>query len=1180
MADHTTIIPWKKWPKVLQRLGGLFNHLNLDLTFILSHSRSTTPTLEYFQTRIPQLTALDLACYKYLFPPGDIFFDYVDREELGNGDDDKDAVKYNKQHGFDMHQPETIDQVYEQLHNKVTQSNQILLFVFEDMKIDNIGALTNQRRRKLRSENNDELSSTFFNHDDLNTQKLTQLQLVKTIQTRKTKFDLCVTKFLEKVGVNTDESFIEDKLLDEAKQLIPHKPELEDPVELLNKKQKLENKYWESQEILTSDQMVDILKRSLIYKDQIKFEDTFTEAKSADCKSFDVDFYDIHPALVHGIKQCKNIDIEIQLYSHQTLALESLLGNRNNHVIICTSTSSGKSLIYQIPILNDILWDSEDIKNSNTRKSTAIFIFPTKALAQDQKKHLVDLINHIPAPNGRRIIVETYDGDTDPKAKPHIRNYADIVFTNPDALHASILPNFLGITYLDGINGWEKFLRALKFVVLDEIHVYKGTFGINVSYVMARLLRIVNSLTHTDQIQFISCSATVLNPASHFKTICAISSSENIVQIDKDGSACCDKRLLIWQPPPLMNKRGEVLAGSSELASTTSNSVMVPRVSIILELARILLLLLKESKSLKVIVFCPIRKVCEMLMKEVRSLLSQQEFSFGLAEGEIMAYRGGYSKQDRRNIEQKMFNGDVRALVATNALELGVDLSDLDVVITCGFPILKLNLHQQFGRAGRGSHAMGSLAIFVAGAVPLDQYYLKHPEELLDKTNYEDLCVSSLIGIQLHKLILENHLQCSAFELPIDINEDAKWFCNGDINDQKKIELFKSSCQEKLGVDNFGYYRTGSKYLPWPPEKVAIRAIELPGYAVVDITNGRNIIIEEVEESRTSFTLYEGGIFLHQGLPYLVKEFNPDGRFAKVQRVTVDWVTQQRDFSDIDPYEIELVRCLNDSHMNRSSDIPAYFGKIESTIIVFGFFKVNKKNEIIEAVEVKNPPIRYKSKGFWLDIPKKVLDTISEKSLSHAGGIHAAQHAIMNILPLFISGGATTNPNARFSSYGGEAELLTECKAPEKEFAKRQTRRKRPGRLIFYDSKGGPDGSGFSAKAFEYIDEIMAAAYKRIKNCDCKWGCPQCVTPGFCKEMLLVMSKPAAYIILGSLIGRPLTELADEVPDGPEENLPNIEIETVEPASNVVRMAKTVEVLAVKPALPLTSVKQEPESGL
>lgn len=217
--------------------------------------------------------------------------------------------------------------------------------------------------------------------------------------------------------------------------------------------------------------------------------------------------------------------------------------------------------------------------------------------------------------------------------------------------------------------------------------------------------------------------------------------------------------------------------------------------------------------------------------------------------------------------------------------------------------------------------------------------------------------------------------------------------------------------------------------MPWPSKHVNLRGAEEDQFAVVDITNGRNKVIEEVEASRTSFTLYDGGIFIHQGYPYLVKEFNPEEKYATVQRVDVDWVTNQRDFTDIDPQEIEYVRSME------GTDVPVYFGKIKVTIIVFGFFKLDKFKRIIDAVEVHNPPVIINSKGLWIDIPSRALEILESKQLNAAGAIHAAQHAIMGLLPKFIVAGSN--------------EIQTECKAPEKEFAERQTKRKRPARLVF-----------------------------------------------------------------------------------------------------------------------------------
>lgn len=294
-----------------------------------------------------------------------------------------------------------------------------------------------------------------------------------------------------------------------------------------------------------------------------------------------------------------------------------------------------------------------------------------------------------------------------------------------------------------------------------------------------------------------------------------------------------------------------------------------------------------------------------MIMREVRTLLQKPPYSkLGLVQSDIMSYRGGYSKSDRRIIEKKMFDGQLRAIIATNALELGIDLSDLDVVITCGFPMLKLNLHQQFGRAGRRKDAKGSLVIFVPGRSPVDQYYIEHADDLVRNT-YEDLCVDSLRDMEHGLLILERHLQCAAYEDAIVLNDDYKWFSKG-----RSFKAFENILTEHLVQDIGDRFIPNSKYMPKPSKLVSIRAVEDDNVAVVDTTNNRNIVIEEVELLRTTFTIYEGGIFLHQGQPYLVKEFNHEQRYAKVERVNVDWTTSQRDYTDVDPEEIELVKPL------------------------------------------------------------------------------------------------------------------------------------------------------------------------------------------------------------------------------------------------------------------------------
>lgn len=1168
-----------EWPPFFHDIYRKFTQINTHLTFLSSFSRHTIPTADHIRKLNSDIAPLDLQFIKYLLPDGDVSFGYFDENQILLQHLEK--VQHSWLKGYTQNQPKTIDDAYENLahdSNELRQEKQLLVFEFCDVRTQGMGALLkgkgsfdSKRRKKEPSPGSDFFSAT----NKMHIEHLSQDQLQAIIRGRNERFSACIDSYLDSFSAEEIAENVPMKaLVETCTRDLPEQEDLHDPVTVMEAAQPESLHLTEKPPL---DEMLKALELPPLFRDQIRNVYTLTEPRTAQLRPVDPSL--LHPDLVEALIRYKGVDpIADGLYVHQAQALSAILEEKQ-HVIVSTSTSSGKSFIYQIPILNDILNDTDAKRNTKSRSTTAMLIFPTKALAQDQVRHLQELVAEIPNLK-RKIIVETYDGDTPTKSRGFIRSHADIIFTNPDAIHAAILPNQNSEEYGQD-RGWLEFLTNLKYVIVDELHVYRGTFGVHVSYVMARLNRLRYMISSAYEVPiYISCSATIQNPEAHFRAICALNEDQQILHVHEDGSPSSEKKMVIWEPPVLMNKKGQRELPQAQLESATSlktpiKSVYLPRESTVTELARILVHLLCSFPTIKVIVFCPLRVVCELLVKEVKALINSNEYPEWkrLSIHDVMAYRGGYSKTDRRAIEQKMFHGHLRAIIATNALELGIDLSDLDVVISCGFPILKANLHQQFGRAGRGKTSKGSLAILVCGSSPIDRHHLQNSYLLCEKS-YEDLCIDGFMDGSLNRLVMSMHLQCAAFELPINAEVDHQWFYR-KTSDATKLQ-FIELCEAKLHKDNRGTYRTDPRYLPWPPERVSIRAIEQVLYAVVDITNNRNVVIEEVEELRTSFTLYEGGIFLHQGLPYLVKEFNPEGRFAKVERVQVSWTTQQRDFSDVDPIEIELVKQLNPAHSGSSLDTPVFYGKIQTTIIVFGYFKVNRQGEILEAVEVKNPPVVLRSKGFWIDIPRGAITCIREKSLNPAGAIHAAQHAIMNVLPLFIAGGATTNPNSRFTPGGADSELATECKAPQKEFAQRQSNRKRPARLIFHDSKGGEEGSGISGKTFEYIDEILHVAFQRVSGCECQWGCPQCVAGSFCKENMLVMSKPGATIILGTLSGLDPAEVMKSVPDGPEPNMPQINIETISEGSERVKFALDVQIVAVKKAKKkLTVIKQE-----
>ncbi|RFU72676.1 dead deah box helicase [Trichoderma arundinaceum] len=632
--------------------------------------------------------------------------------------------------------------------------------------------------------------------------------------------------------------------------------------------------------------------------------------------------------LVNALYNAKQIT---QFYSHQAEALNKLHEGQN--IVISTSTSSGKSLIYQLPVLHAL---ERDIN------SRALYIFPTKALAQDQKRSLNDILAFMP--NLSHVLVETFDGDTPMSLRDAIREEAKIIFTNPDMLHLTILPQE---------QRWRTFLKHLRFVVVDELHYYNGQLGSHVAFIMRRLRRICAAVGNR-HVQFISCSATVANPKEHFKLIFGVSS---VCLIDYDGSPSGRKEFLCWNTP--FKEPGDPASGRGNTK---------------FECARLFCALL--LRGVRIIAFCRIRAHCEALTNAIKQEL--RELGRPECTNLIMGYRGGYTAQDRRKIEAEMFEGKLFGIVATTALELGIDIGTLDCVLTWGFPYTIANLRQQSGRAGR--RTKDSLSILVGDSFPTDQHYMNNPEELFSKPNCE-------LRVDLDDILIrEGHIQCAAYEMPIRQDEDMQFFGH----DLPRI------CQERLVKDELGFFHCHDRFRPNPAQYVAIRDAEDEHFAIVDITNGKNEVLEELEASRATFTIYDGAIFLHQGNTYLIRDFLPDQGMAKVERVNVEWTTMQRDFTDIDPVEIEAIRTI------AGSSCHAYYGGIKILQNVFGFFKIDKRWRIIDAVQVDNPPVIRYSKGMWIDIPRQVLDILRDLQLNAAAAIHAAEHVIMSLLPAFV----------------------------------------------------------------------------------------------------------------------------------------------------------------------------------
>ena len=862
------------WPDELTKLAQTHRALNLVYTFCCTRKHLAT-TFETIKTAVEahikrELLITDIARIKALLPRA-INFAYVDESSLQVAVlGEEDGIKGGRAKEFRSLELSKEDLSVPNVHS---EQKDLLLFEFIDGDL----------KRQVTNSKTGEPTKPFrkLREEDLKMPVYSQKQMMKLIEKRNIKFTSAVHAFLNQC--TADDVSPVATLEARAKEYtpIPFDGRESSPALALNNPPLSIPKERDSIARIIAD-----IKAIEWYTGQI-VPDGHRVFDPQQPIFGDLRFQ-LSQNLVNALYNSRGIT---QLYSHQAEAINNLYDGSN--VIISTSTSSGKSLIYQIPMLHELEQDS------NAR---GMYIFPTKALAQDQRRSMKELLRFMPGLEN--VVVDTFDGDT-PVADRHvIRDKGRIIFTNPDMLHITILPQE---------DKWRTFLQNLRFVVVDELHVYNGLFGSHVAFIMRRLRRICAAVGNR-HVKFVSCSATVANPEEHMRTIFGLA---NIKVIDFDGSPSGRKEFLCWNTPFKDPKdpssgRGDAMA----------------------ETARLFCQLI--LRGIRVIAFCRVRKQCEVLITAVRNEATTLERPDVAAR--IMGYRGGYAPEDRRKIEKEMFDGKLMGIVATNALELGIDIGSLDAVITVGFPYTIANLRQQSGRAGRRNK--DSLSVLVGDCFPTDQFYMENPDEIFTKPNCE-------LQVDLQNmLVLEGHVQCAAFEMPIRPHEDKLYF------GKQLAEI----AEERMIKDPLGFYHCNERFRPQPSKCVAIRDTEDGHFAVIDTTNGRNVVLEEVEPSRAFFTIYEGGIFLHQGYTYLVKEFSPEQKYAKVTLVKVDWTTQQRDYTDVDPIETEAIRRIPDS-LSR-----AFYGAIKIRAVVFGFFKIDKKRRILDAVEVDNPPIDIFSK--------------------------------------------------------------------------------------------------------------------------------------------------------------------------------------------------------------------------
>ncbi|KAM0922315.1 hypothetical protein ACQ4PT_006253 [Festuca glaucescens] len=742
-----------------------------------------------------------------------------------------------------------------------------------------------------------------------------------------------------------------------------------------------------------------------------------------------------------------------RLYSHQSEAIQSSISGK--HVAVATSTSSGKSLCYNIPVLESLSQDST---------ACALYIFPTKALAQDQLRTLVEMKKAFHTD----INVNIYDGDTPREDRLWIRDSARLLITNPDMLHVSVLPCH---------GQFQRILSNLRYIVIDEAHSYQGAFGCHTALILRRLTRICSNI-YGSHPTFMFCTATSANPREHVMELAKL---DNVELIQKDGSPCGSKYFLLWNPPLHRTKEG----GSKGSSVTRRSSPIVEVSYMFSEMVQ---------HGLRCIAFCKTRKLCELVLSYTREIL---EVTAKELVDSICVYRAGYIAEDRRKIEADLFEGKLHGVAATNALELGIDVGHIDATLHLGFPGSVASLWQQAGRSGR--RAKQSLAIYVAFEGPLDQYFMKSPHKLFGRS-IEHCQVDSH-----NPKVLEQHLACAAYEHPICLQYDENHFGSS-------LDSIMTTLKEKgylINNPTGPFSSTMWNYIgpeKRPSQTVSIRAIEHDKYSVIDKLNNR--LLEEIEESKAFFQVYEGAIYMHQGVNYLVEELDLSSRTAFCRKADVKYYTKTRDYTDINVIGGDFAYLPTVTCKTNCLKTTAQANDCQVTTKWFGFHRICKSgNKILDSVELSLPPYSYNSEAVWIRIPQSAKIAVEERKLEFRGGSHAASHAILNILPLHMM--------------CSSSDLGTECVNPHET-------RGMPERILLYDKH--PGGIGIASKVKILFGELLLAALELVSTCSCTSdaGCPNCIQSLTCSEYNGVLDKEAAILILKGVIEHERSDLEVE----------------------------------------------------
>lgn len=696
-----------------------------------------------------------------------------------------------------------------------------------------------------------------------------------------------------------------------------------------------------------------------------------------------------------------------QLYSHQAEAINSILEGKN--VVVVTPTASGKTLCYDIPVVESVLHDDQ---------SRSLYLFPTKALSQDQYVGLYEITRAL----GRDIKVYTFDGDTPQSARRAIRSAGQIVVTNPDMLHTGILPHH---------TLWIKLFENLTYIVIDEIHHYRGVFGSHLANVLRRLKRICKF--YNSRPVFICCSATIANPRELAERLV----EEEFTLIDSNG-APRGKKVFIFYNPPLVN---------AELGIRKSLKTETRRVA-----TRFL------AKDVQTIVFARSRLLVEILVTYLKRAAAKLKKN----PQRIRGYRGGYLPTERRDIEQGLRKGEVLGVVSTNALELGIDIGQLKVAILSGYPGTVASTWQQAGRAGRKTDT--SAAVLIASSAPLDQYIINHPEYFFGASPEMGIINPDNIAI------LASHLKCGAFELPFEEGEQF-----GSAN---PLPLLQHLENEQILRHTGGRWYWASE--AYPTEEISLRSATVENFVILN-TAQENKVIGEVDYDSAPFLIHEDAIYMHQSQTFFIERLDWDGRTAYAKPVTIDYYTDALAKTDIDvlavdnTYDYGEAGNTGEKPEGAQIDHPLMsknFGAVSVVTVVAKYKKIKfETHENVGYGEIHIPQQEMQTESYWLTFRDNLGEDIKRAGGDLGSGLRALANLLLNVVPLFVM----CDPR--------DIATVPMVRAPHDQ---------RPA-IYIYDRY--PGGIGISRKLFTIDEQIMRAAKEMLEECRCKEGCPSCVGP-------------------------------------------------------------------------------------